>query len=66
MWRPEGQGSQRGQAGAGWRGSLHLALPLLLLDLLPMLKGVHLIIVLRNRASWNLWSSLSPQAPRFD
>ena len=41
------------QAGAGWRGLLHMALPLLLLDLLPMLKGVHLIIVLQNRASWH-------------
>lgn len=38
--------SQEGQAAVGERAVLHLAL-LHLLDLLPVLKGVHLIIVLR-------------------
>ena len=50
MRTPGGQGLRGLQAGAGWCGSLHLAMPLLLLDLLPVLKGVHLIIILQHRA----------------
>ena len=52
------QWSQEEEVGAAARALRQLALPLLLLDLLPMLEGVHLIVVLPHTNS-TLGSGLS-------